>query len=74
VGLVRFELTTSSMPLRNINHLQAFLPETKDLVAADLDASGRHGATLGRLDSTRLQDSTPGTGTRRALARGCKLF
>src|ERR1035437_5217241 len=61
--------------LRNINHLQRFPPETKDLARGDLDAGGRHGAVFGRLDSTR----TPGlhTGNWHVAcfhARGCRLF
>src|SRR5450759_3393731 len=39
--------------LRNINHLRTLPPETKDLAHGDLDAGGRHGAILRRLDSAR---------------------
>src|ERR1035437_7009878 len=59
--------------LRNINHLRTLSPETKDLAHGDLDAGGRHGATFGRLDSTR----TPGLHTGNwpvacSYARGCR--
>src|ERR1035437_4480522 len=61
--------------LRNINHLQGFPPETKDLARCDLDAGGRHGAPFWHLDSTR----TPvlHTGDWHAAyfpARGCGLL
>ena len=55
--------------LRNINHLQTLPAKTKDLEQHDLDAGGRHGATLGRLDSTRTPGLHARNGTRRALTR-----
>ena len=55
--------------LRNINQLRGFLPETKDLARGILDASGRHGATFGRLDSTRTPGLHTRNGTRRAFTR-----
>jgi len=42
VDLVRFELMTSSMPFRNINHLQTVWRKTKDLERGHVDAGGRH--------------------------------
>src|ERR1035441_6367296 len=61
--------------LRNINHLQAFPPETKDLARGLVDSGGRHGAAFWGLDSAR----TPGLHKWLArgvlsCARGCRLL
>ena len=55
--------------LRNINHLRTLSLETKDLTRGDLDASGRPGATFGRLDSTVLPASVCGEDRRAGRAR-----
>jgi hypothetical protein len=75
VDMDGFEPSTSSMPLRNINHLQAGTPETQDLAKHGVDAGGRHGAAFWGLDSAR----TPGLHTGLAPgalphARGCRLM
>jgi integrase len=40
VDLVRFELTTSSMPFKKYHYLQTFLAQAQGLPFGDLDASG----------------------------------
>src|ERR1035438_3626595 len=55
--------------LRNINHLRAFPPETKDLARGLVDSGGRHGAAFGRLDSTWTPGLHARNGTLRALTR-----
>jgi hypothetical protein len=55
VDLMKFELTTSSMPYRNMNRWQAVWRKTKDLARGDVDSSGRDwGSPLGSNHRHRL--------------------
>ena len=71
VDLDGFEPSTSSMPFKKYQSLTGVSTRNKRLSTRRF---GRHGATLGRLDSAR----TPGLHVRRpacvVLSRGCRRF